>query len=103
ERLEEVVGRHGVDLGRAAAARGRLEGARAYLELHIEQGPVLEGKGEPAAAVLGTVGGERHTVVFTGRAAHAGATPMTDRRDSFAAAAQAALAMREIGLRHGGV
>jgi acetylornithine deacetylase/succinyl-diaminopimelate desuccinylase-like protein len=42
-------------------------------------------------------------VVFTGRTAHAGATPMTDRRDSFAAAAQAALAARAVGLRHGGV
>ena len=103
ERLEDVVGRHGVDLARAAAARGRLEGASAYLELHIEQGPVLEGRGEPAAAVLGTLGVERHLVVFTGRTAHAGATPMGDRRDSFAAAAQAALAVRETGLRHAGV
>ena len=103
ERLEDVVRRYGVDLDRAPGSRGQLRGARAYLELHIEQGPVLEGRGEPAAAVLGTVGVERHTVVFTGRAAHAGATPMTDRRDSFAAAAQAALDVREIGLRHGGV
>jgi hydantoinase/carbamoylase family amidase len=104
ERLQDVVARYGVDLDRAHESGARLRGARAYLELHIEQGPVLEKRDEPAAAVLGTVGVERHLVVFTGQAAHAGSTPMEDRRDSFAAAAQAALAIREIGLRtEGGV
>jgi N-carbamoyl-L-amino-acid hydrolase len=103
ERLEDVVARHGVELDRAGEAGERLRGARAYVELHIEQGPVLEGRGEPAAAVLGTFGVERHLAVFTGQAAHAGATPMEQRRDSFAAAAAAALEIREIGLRHDGV
>ena len=69
----------------------QLKGARAYLELHIEQGPVLESRDEPAAAVLGTFGVERRVAVFSGRAAHAGATPMDLRQDSFLAAAQAAL------------
>jgi N-carbamoyl-L-amino-acid hydrolase len=103
ERLEDVVARYDVDLDRAHESGERLRGARAYLELHIEQGPVLESRGEPAAAVLGTYGVERHNVVFTGQAAHAGATPMEQRRDSFAAAAAAALAIRQIGLRHDGV
>ena len=103
ERLEDVVARHGVDLGRAHESGARLRGARAYLELHIEQGPVLESRGEPAATVLGTCGVERHVGVFTGQAAHAGATPMELRRDSFAATAQAALAIREVGFRHNGV
>jgi hydantoinase/carbamoylase family amidase len=103
ERLEDVVGRHGVDLGRLHESGEMLRGARAYLELHIEQGPVLESRGEPAATVLGTCGVERHVAVFTGQAAHAGATPMGLRRDSFAATAQAALAIREIGFRHDGV
>ncbi len=103
ERLEDVVGRHGVDLERAHESGARLRGACAYLELHIEQGPVLESRGEPAATVLGTCGVERHTAVFTGQAAHAGATPMDLRRDSFAATARAALAIREIGFRHDGV
>ena len=102
ERLEEVVSRYGVELERVHESGTRLAGARAYLELHIEQGPVLESRGEPAATVLGTCGVERHVGVFTGQAAHAGATPMSLRRDSFAAAAQAALAMREIGLSHEG-
>jgi hydantoinase/carbamoylase family amidase len=103
ERLEDVVARYDVDLARAHEAGAELRGARAYLELHIEQGPVLESRGEPAATVLGTCGVERHVAVFTGQAAHAGATPMALRRDSFAATAQAALAIREIGFRHDGV
>ncbi|HMJ97294.1 MAG TPA: Zn-dependent hydrolase [Thermoleophilaceae bacterium] len=103
ERLEDVVARHGVDLSRAHESNSQLRGARAYLELHIEQGPVLESRGEPAATVLGTCGVERHVGVFTGQAAHAGATPMGLRKDSFAATAEAALAIREIGFRHDGV
>jgi hydantoinase/carbamoylase family amidase len=103
ERLEDVVARHGVDLERVHESGERLRGARAYLELHIEQGPVLESRSEPAATVLGTCGVERHVVVFSGQAAHAGATPMGLRRDSFAATAQAALAIREIGFAHDGV
>ncbi|MDQ5834441.1 MAG: Zn-dependent hydrolase [Actinomycetota bacterium] len=103
ERLEDVVGRYNVDLERAHESNAQLQGACAYLELHIEQGPVLESRGEPAATVLGTCGVERHVGVFTGQAAHAGATPMGLRRDSFAATAQAALAIRDVGFRHDGV
>jgi hydantoinase/carbamoylase family amidase len=102
ERLEDVVGRYDVDLERAHESGSQLRGARAYLEAHIEQGPVLESRGEPAATVLGTVGVERHMAVFTGETAHAGATPMPLRRDTFMATSQAALAVRDIGLRHEG-
>jgi hydantoinase/carbamoylase family amidase len=102
ERLADVVARYDVDLDRAADSHARLDGVRAYLELHVEQGPVLESRGEPAAAVLGTFGVERHLAVFTGQAAHAGATPMGLRRDSFAATAQAALAIRQVGFEHEG-
>jgi hydantoinase/carbamoylase family amidase len=102
ERLEDVVARFDVDLDRVGESGARLEGALAYLELHIEQGPVLASRGEPAAAVLGTFGVERHVAVFTGQAAHAGATPMDQRRDSFAACARAALGIRDVGLRHEG-
>jgi hydantoinase/carbamoylase family amidase len=102
ERLADVVARYDVDLDRAGDSHARLDGVRAYLELHVEQGPVLESRGEPAAAVLGTFGVERHLAVFTGQAAHAGATPMGLRRDSFAATAQAALAIRQVGFEHEG-
>ena len=72
---EDVLARRDVELDRVHESGERLRGACAYLELHIEQGPVLESRGEPAATVLGTCGVERHVAVFTGQAAHAGATP----------------------------
>jgi hydantoinase/carbamoylase family amidase len=103
ERLEDVVARHGVELDRVHESGARLRGARAYIEAHIEQGPVLESRGESAATVLGTFGVERHEAVFTGQTAHAGATPMALRHDTFSATAQAALAIREVGFRHEGV
>ena len=102
ERLEDVVARHDVDLAKVHESGAHLKGARAYLELHIEQGPVLEARDEPAAVVLGTVGVERRAAVFTGRAAHAGATPMDMRQDSFLAAARAALLIQQVGLAHEG-
>ena len=102
ERLEDVVARHDVDLAKVHESGAQLKGARAYLELHIEQGPVLEARDEPAAVVLGTVGVERRAAVFSGRAAHAGATPMDMRQDSFLAAARAALLIQQVGLAHEG-
>ena len=103
-RLQDALARCGVDLDEAAAkAPARLEGALAYLEVHIEQGPVLLDTGRLASAVSGTFGDERYLVTFTGQAAHAGSTPMRLRRDSLAAAATAALEIREVGIRHDGV
>jgi N-carbamoyl-L-amino-acid hydrolase len=84
-------------------ARASLTGALGYLELHIEQGPVLLERGSLASAVSGTFGVERHLVIFTGQAAHAGSTPMAMRQDSLAAAARSALAIRESAITHGGV
>ena len=102
ERLEDVVARYDVELDRAHESGAELRGASSYIEAHIEQGPVLESKGEPAATVLGTCGVERHVAIFTGETAHAGATPMRLRRDTFMATSQAALAIREVGLSHEG-
>ncbi len=102
-RLQDALAACGVDLDGAHAARSRLDGALAYLELHIEQGPVLLDAGRLAAAVSGTFGDERYLVAFSGQSAHAGSTPMHLRRDTLAAAATAALEIREVGLRHGGV
>jgi N-carbamoyl-L-amino-acid hydrolase len=101
--LGDALAACGVDLDRATAATSSLDGAIAYLELHIEQGPVLLGDGRLASAVSGTVGVERHLITFTGQAAHAGSTPMNVRRDTLAAAAQATLAIRESGIARGGV
>jgi len=75
----------------------------AYLELHIEQGPRLEQAGKPAAAVIGCFGVERHAVRFTGKASHAGSTPMNLRHDAFLAAGRFGLAARESAIARGGV
>jgi len=99
--LPEVLAARGVELDRALEARKQLEGAAAYLELHIEQGPVLEAMGLALGVVLGTFGVERHQVTFTGQAAHAGSTPMDRRRDALAAAAKLELEIREIANRVG--
>ena len=101
--LPEALSACGVDLDRAGDARRQLADAAAYVELHIEQGPVLERLGLPLGAVLGTCGVERHLVRFTGQSAHAGSTPMDMRRDAFAAAARLTLQVREIAKQRGGV
>ena len=99
--LPDALGEHGVDLDRALDAAGELEGAAAYLELHIEQGPVLEAMELPLGVVLGTFGVERHQITFRGQAAHAGSTPMDKRRDALAGAARLELEIREIAKRTG--
>jgi N-carbamoyl-L-amino-acid hydrolase len=99
-RLEEALAQCGVTLDSVGDAQQERADAAAYLELHIEQGPVLESMGLPLAAVLGTKGVERHTVTFHGQEAHSGSTPMTARRDALAAAAKLALEIRPIAKRH---
>ncbi len=101
--LEQALGRCGIDINHALDARKELKNAAAYLELHIEQGPVLESMGLPLGVVLGTCGVERHSFTFTGTTAHAGSTPMTQRRDALGGAAKLALEIREIAKRHNGV
>jgi hydantoinase/carbamoylase family amidase len=99
--LPAALAEHGVDLDRALDARHELETAAAYLELHIEQGPVLESLDLPLGVVLGTFGVERHRITWRGQAAHAGSTPMAERRDALAGAAKLALEIRDIAARVG--
>jgi hydantoinase/carbamoylase family amidase len=103
--LPDALREHGIDLDQALEARSQLEHAAAYLELHIEQGPVLESLDLPLGAVLGTFGVERHRITWRGQAAHAGSTPMDQRRDALAGAAKLALELRDIAARvgHGAV
>src|SRR3954466_10445731 len=100
--LPDAIGEHGVDLDRALEARRQLENAAAYLELHIEQGPVLESLDLPLGVVLGTFGVERSRFTWRGQAAHAGSTPMDKRRDGLAGAAKPARPPREIAAEVGG-
>jgi N-carbamoyl-L-amino-acid hydrolase len=100
--LPDALREHGVDLDSALDSQKEMDGASAYLELHIEQGPVLEAMDLPLGVVLGTFGVERHQVTFRGQAAHAGSTPMDQRRDALAGAARLELEIREIAKRTGG-
>jgi len=99
--LPDALRDHGVDLDRAIEARTQLENAVAYLELHIEQGPVLESLDLPLGVVLGTFGVIRSRITWTGQAAHAGSTPMDKRRDALAGAAKLALEIRPIAAEVG--
>jgi N-carbamoyl-L-amino-acid hydrolase len=102
-RLVDAIGKYGISLDTAKQAHRQFRNAKAYLELHIEQGPVLESMNLPLGVVLGTFGVERHGIRFVGQSAHAGSTPMDKRRDALGAAAKLALEIREIAKRHGGV
>jgi allantoate deiminase len=101
-RLVDALRENGVELTRMHESQAYLKAidAKAYLELHIEQGPVLEAMNKPTGVVLGTFGVERHVLRFTGQAAHSGSTPIPMRRDAFLAAAESALAFRQIGIKH---
>ena len=102
-KLVDALARCGVDLDRMLEAQSELKNAGAYLELHIEQGPVLLDLDLPLGVVLGTFGVERHGIHFKGQAAHSGSTPMNRRRDAFLAAARMSPEIYEITDRHGGV
>ncbi|WP_026783474.1 allantoate amidohydrolase [Pleomorphomonas koreensis] len=82
----------------ASAAYGRDE-AVAYLEVHIEQGPVLEAEGLPLGVVTSIAGQSRFNITVTGEAGHAGTVPMALRRDALAASAEMMLAIEDVARR----
>ena len=98
--LEQALRECDIDVDRIEDAERERGDIAAYLELHIEQGPILESLGAPIGAVLGTKGVERHVITFIGEAAHSGSTPMSSRRDAFACAARFALELRSIAGKH---
>ena len=99
-KMEDALRRCGVEMDRFGEATKAKKNAAAYIELHIEQGPVLERMNLPLATVLGTKGVERHAITFHGQEAHSGSTPMNARRDALAAAAKLALGIRGIAGKH---
>lgn len=102
-RLPDALRDAGLDLELVKESGRELATAAAYLELHIEQGPVLLDLDLPLGAVLGTFGVERHAITFRGQAAHSGSTPMHRRRDAFLAAGRMAEEIYAIAARSGGV
>ncbi len=101
--LPDALAAHGIDFDRVKECGSELQNAAAYLELHIEQGPVLLDLDLPLGAVLGTFGVERHAISFHGQAAHSGSTPMNRRGDAFLAAARMSPEIYAVAARHGGV
>jgi hydantoinase/carbamoylase family amidase len=101
--LPDALKNVGIDFARVKDSGGELQSAAAYIELHIEQGPVLLDLDLPLGAVLGTFGVERHAITFRGQAAHSGSTPMNRRKDAFLAAAQMSPEIYRIAERSGGV
>ena len=100
-RLVDAVKEHGIEFEKVKDCNAELKNAAAYIELHIEQGPVLLDLNLPLGAVLGTFGVERHAITFRGQAAHSGSTPMNRRRDAFLASAKMSPEIYEIAKRSG--
>ncbi len=94
--LAEALAGFGLDPARLGEAARRPGDQLGYLELHIEQGPVLEAEDLPLGAVTGICGATRAEVGFAGRSGHAGTVPMAARRDALAGAAEFVLAAEEI-------
>jgi hydantoinase/carbamoylase family amidase len=99
-RMDEALHRCGVEMDEFPEATQEQKHAAAYIELHIEQGPVLEKMNLPLAVVLGTKGVERHSITFHGQEAHSGSTPMSARHDALAACAKLALEIRPVAMKH---
>jgi N-carbamoyl-L-amino-acid hydrolase len=100
-RILDAMARHGMDAMQAPAAARDPKEIRAYVELHIEQGPVLERERIPIGVVDGIVGIRRYGVTFRGRADHAGTTPMADRKNALLGAADLVLKGHELVLTEG--
>ena len=100
--LPDALKEVGIDFERVKDSGKELRNAAAYLELHIEQGPVLLDLDLPLGAVLGTFGVERHAITFHGQAAHSGSTPMNRRKDAFLAAAKMSPEIYRIAERSNG-
>jgi N-carbamoyl-L-amino-acid hydrolase len=99
--LAEAMRQVGFDPTNIGTARRDPQDIRGYVELHIEQGPILESLGVPIGVVQGIVAGSRTWITFHGRADHAGTTPMAMRQDAFLGAAEFGLRVRELVLAEG--
>jgi N-carbamoyl-L-amino-acid hydrolase len=99
--LADAMRQVGLDPTHIGTARRDPKDIKAYVELHIEQGPILESMAVPIGVVQGIVAGSRTWITFHGRADHAGTTPMGMRQDAFLGAAEFGLRAREMVLIEG--
>lgn len=98
--LHEAMRGAGLDVGRMGEARRNRQDILAYLEAHIEQGPVLEHADAPLAAVSAIAGIQRFYVRVQGQAGHAGTVPLSMRRDALAAACEMVLGIEALARAH---
>ena len=101
--LAEAMREFGLDPGRIGEAARRPDDILCYLEVHIEQGPVLENEGLAVGAVTAISGANRMTVTLDGTAGHAGTAPMSARQDALVAGSECVLAVEEIAASRAGM
>ncbi len=94
--VAEAIGNFGLDASQIPYAKRASDSALGYLEIHIEQGPLLESKNLALGVVQGIAGQTRALLTFEGKAGHAGTTPMNLRRDALTAAAQVVLEVERV-------
>ncbi|MCF8481833.1 MAG: allantoate amidohydrolase [Rhodospirillum sp.] len=99
--LSEALNTFGLDPARWREAARKPGSLHAYLEVHIEQGPLLESLGLPLGVVSAIAGATRRAYRLAGLAGHSGTVPMAARRDALAGAAEAILAVESVGRDHG--
>ncbi len=104
-KFEDAVSEYDIDLNRVNEAVNYFNNRniKSYLELHIEQGPVLEKNNKDVSCVYGAAGVKRHYFDFIGQSSHAGSFPTEMRQDAFLAAAESSLKFREIALKYNAV
>ncbi|MEO1399780.1 MAG: Zn-dependent hydrolase [Cyanobacteria bacterium J06635_1] len=100
--MEPSLSNIGGDWAQLPTAKRALGSLAAFVELHVEQGPVLESSGNPIGLVTGIVGQRRYVITIEGQASHAGTTPMSMRQDALVAASQVILAVNRIGCTQDG-
>jgi beta-ureidopropionase / N-carbamoyl-L-amino-acid hydrolase len=99
-RLEDILASMGIYRNNLRSMRRDPSTVKAYLELHIEQGPILEAKKKPIGIVTSIAAPTRFRVVFTGQADHSGTTPMEMRRDALVAASEFIVSVEKICRRY---
>lgn len=101
ETIAECLAKAGGDWSQRTLARRKPSDMAAFVELHVEQGPVLEAEEKAIGIVTGIVGQRRYTITVKGKSSHAGTTPMSMRQDALVAASQVVLAVHQIGNQAG--
>lgn len=99
--LPQAMADFGLDFNKASSASKKGDNLLAFVEIHIEQGPVLEQENLPVGVVSSIAGAKRFQVTIQGKAGHAGTVPMHLRQDAIVAFSHMSIAINEIAKKHG--